>query len=96
MLPTNNYYGTTNTTVSPLLYNITFAKVMNNTSYSLGMGIQEMYADFSSNAYNFTVSLVVRNIGGFSFNIFSNTMDKLSRMTIRYMIIAPNWIPNSF
>jgi len=88
---TSGYYGTSNNVINYLAYSVTFPQPMNDSSYKSGLCIQQIYSQITNGAFNLTFLLDTKNPGSLIFDMWSNIMNNIQTMTIRYLIIDSNW-----
>jgi hypothetical protein len=96
MFNTAPYFGTGNSNVNPLAYNLNFPKAQADALYTSNICIQQIHCQLSGGRFNLTFMLNVKTTAYLSIEIYSNVMHRIQSMTIRYITIASSWATISF
>lgn len=96
MFNTAPYFGTGNSNVNPLLYRLNFPTAQPDALYTSNICIQQIHCQLSGGRFNLTFMLDVKTTTYLSVEVYSNLINRIQSMTIRYITIASSWATISF
>lgn len=91
------YFGTTTKILNPHSFTFTFSYPQMNTSYHMGISINEMnYAFPPSKALNYSVDAVSKTTTSIPLEFYTNNANKINIMVVDLVITQPGFLDISF
>lgn len=90
------YYNTTTTVLNPYIYTATFPTAYTSTTYHIGLSIQQMQYFIANKIINYTCWVDIKMTTGATVWLYTNTANKIAKLSIYLLIISPGFLDNYF
>jgi hypothetical protein len=90
------YYNTTTTVLNPYIYTAVFPTAYTDTTYHIGLSIQQMQYFIANRIINYTCWVDVKMATGATVLLYTNTANKIAKLSIYLLTISPGFLDYYF